>query len=71
MVWPNGTEPCSTDSTVRTGPGARPRSTGMLNAFLRPPKYSSSSASAAASSTAAGVPGADGTAAGAAPGGGP
>src|SRR5215471_3876680 len=66
MVCPNGTERCRTDSTVRRGPRALPRSIGTLNAFRRPAKYSSSWASAASSNTAACVPGA-----GAVPGGGP
>src|SRR5215475_5321052 len=68
MVWPNGTESCSTESTVRRDPRALPRSTGTLNAFRQPAKYSSTSASAPASSAAAGVPG---TGPGAPPRGGP
>src|SRR5215467_14336946 len=68
MVSPNRTESYSTDSTVRRLPRALPRSTGTLNAFRRPPKYSPSSATAASSSAAACVPGAG---AGAPGGGGP
>src|SRR5215472_3287306 len=66
MVWPNGTESCSTDSTARRGPRALPRSTGTPKTFRRPAKYSSSSARAVPSSAVSGAPRAP-----AGPGGGP